>query len=345
MTNHPLRLSVLDIGPIRSNQTAPEAFASMISLAQHAESLNYGRYWLAEHHNVAEVIASHTPVFAMAVGARTQRIRIGGCVLLPHYAPALVAEQMAIVEACHPGRVDLGIGRSAGTDSITSALLGRNGNREPHMEAVQRLVEMLEPEGVGMQVGQHDYQFHATSRATSKPAVWLLGTSGYSAEMAAELGLPYAFGYHIQGEGIAEAIRLYRARFKPSTATPEPHVIVSIIAVVGDTQEEAELLARSQLFFMSAFRSGEKVGPQMLVEEAAKITFPDRYSELVAMFRKTWIIGDVTSAANRLRHLASTLGVQEFMINPVAAAYGADDPQVAPNRARTLTSLAHSVAL
>src|ERR1700722_13892395 len=118
-----VKLSVLDVGLIRTNQSAANAFSSMISLAQHAEKLGYHRYWLGEHHNVAGVVASQTAVFAAAVGAQTTKIRIGGCVLLSHYSPLSVAEQMSVLEACYPGRVDLGVGRSLGADDITSSLL------------------------------------------------------------------------------------------------------------------------------------------------------------------------------------------------------------------------------
>src|SRR5271169_3438425 len=113
MSSNKLKLSVLDVGVIRANQSAIEAFSSMISLAQHAEKLGYHRYWLGEHHNVAAVVASQTAVFAAAVGAQTSHIRIGGCVLLPHYSPLLIAEQMSTLEACYPDRVDLGLGRSS----------------------------------------------------------------------------------------------------------------------------------------------------------------------------------------------------------------------------------------
>jgi len=337
-----LTLSVLDIGPIRSNQTASDCVASMVGLAQRAEELSFYRYWLAEHHNVAGVVASQTAVLASTIGANTRRIRIGGCVLLPHYSPFLVAEQMALLEACHPGRVDLGVGRSAGTDPVTSSFLRGDsaGGATDHPDRLSALVSLIQPDGVKLELGGQDYRLKAAPNAILAPPVWVLGTSLYSARLAARLGLPYAFGYHISGEGVDEALRTYRREFRPSLYCAEPKTLLSAIVVVGDTKEESERLARSQLYSMSAFRSGEPVGPQMLVEEAEETEFPGRYDRLVAQFRRTWIIGDARDAAQQIAALSDRLGLSEVMINPVAAAYRSDPPDRAPNREQTIAALA-----
>jgi luciferase family oxidoreductase group 1 len=342
-----LKLSVLDVGIIRANQTARNAFSSMIALAQHAEKIGYHRYWLGEHHNVAGVVASQTAVFAAAVGAQTSRIRIGGCVLLPHYTPLLIAEQWSTLEACYQGRVDLGLGRSSGTDGLTSQLL-RGGRKEgsasqDSAESVQHLLAMLRPDGVRLQGNSPDYILRATSNSTSSPDVWMLSTSSPSAKQAAELGLPYAFGYHILGDGVKEAIELYRSKFKPSASCPKPKVLISAIVVVGDNAEEAERLAKPQLWGMCALRSGEPVTPILLVEQADTVIFPERYKSLVEMFKKTWIIGNPKQAADQLEKLVTLLGIDEIMINPVAGSYTADDPARAPNRERTLTLLAEQL--
>lgn len=338
-----LTLSILDIGPIRSNQSATDCFTSMIDLAKLGEKLGYHRYWLAEHHNVAAVAASHTASFAPVIGAHTSRIRIGGCVLLAHYPPLLVAEQMGLVEACYPGRVDLGIGRSTGADWATSSLL-RGGTEMKSDEAMlsdlTNLLALNRPEGLNVSQDERNFTFKAVPNATSAPSPWILGTSWYSAQLAAELGLPYAFGYHIRAEGAKEAIALYRERFRPSAYLTEPKVLVSAIVVIGETDEEAERLARPQLFFMSAFRSGEPVQPQMLVEEADGRAFPSHHEGLVAMFRRSWIIGSPERAAEALANLASELGVSEMMINPVGGAYASQPSNRAPNREFALAALA-----
>jgi len=342
MTNK-LKLSVLDIGPIRSNQSASDCFASMLELARHADRLGFHRYWLAEHHNVAAVAASHTPVFASVVGANTKDIRVGGCVLLSHYPPFLVAEQMGLLNACFPGRVDLGIGRSTGADWATSSLL-RGGtpmkNEEGYISDLSNLLALNQPHGVDVDQGGQSYSFKAVPNASSAPSPWILGTSSYSAQLAAELSLPYAFGYHIRAEGAKEAIQLYKDRFVPSAAQPEPSVLVSAIVVMGKTDEEAERLARSQLYFMSAFRSGEPVQPQMLVEQSEQVEFPERYDDLVANFRRSWIIGSPDRVADGVEALAAELGVDEMMINPVVAADASQASNRAPNREFTLSALA-----
>ncbi len=338
-----LTLSILDIGPIRSNQSSTECFHSMIELAKLGERLGYHRYWLAEHHNVAAVAASHTASFAPVIGAHTSRIRIGGCVLLAHYPPLLVAEQMGLVEACYPGRVDLGIGRSTGADWATSSLL-RGGAEMKTDEAMladlTNLLALNRPEGLTVSQDEREFTIRAVPNAKTAPSPWILGTSWYSAQLAAELGLPYAFGYHIRAEGAKEAIALYRERFRPSAYLAEPKVLVSAIVVIGETDEEAERLARPQLFFMSAFRSGEPVQPQMLVEEADGMEFAPRHERLVAMFRRSWIIGSPDTAAKGIAGLAADLGVSEMMINPVGAAYASQPADRAPNREFTLSTLA-----
>jgi luciferase family oxidoreductase group 1 len=343
-------LSVLDIGPIRSNQAAPDAFASMIELARSAEQSGYRRYWLAEHHNVAGVVAGHTSVFSAAVGAHTNHIRIGGVVLLPHYSPLLVAEQAAILEACYPGRVDIGVGRSTGADWITSAVL--RGGGEPradadaaHPQALSTLVTLLQPDGAHVQLDGSDYGIRSLPNASSAPPAWVLGTSTYSARLAAEQGLPYAFGYHITGEGVRKAICTYRSLFKPSRFLAEPKVLVSAIVVVGDSDEEAQRLAKPQLMQMAAFRSGDASALQPLVEAADARSLPEHHVGQVEMFKRTWVIGTPERAAEQLMQLATSLDIDEIMINPVAGAYASDDPRRAPNREYTLTSLARALGI
>jgi len=352
MSNSPLRLSVLDIGPIRSNQTSADCMASMIDLAQHAESLGFSRYWLGEHHNVSAVAASQTAVLSGVIGANTRTIRIGGCVLLSHYSPYLVAEQAAMVEACFPGRFDLGIGRSTGADGIASAALRAGGTAgrssgflADHRQSLEAVQALLSPEGARVNATAESYRLKATANPATVPPLWIFGTSVFSARMAAEMGLPYAFGYHITGDGVDEALASYRQHFRPSAHCTEPTALISAIVVIGDTVAEAERLARAQLHFMCGFRSGERGQRQMLVEEAANVLFPARYDDLLEMFRRTWIIDTPQGGAARISALAQRLGLQEMMINPVAAAYRHQAPDVAPNRRKTLSALAAELAL
>ncbi len=204
------RLSVLDLVPVRSDQTSGDAVQAAISLARTADELGYERYWVAEHHNMPAVASTNPPVMIALLAGATQRIRVGsGGVMLPNHAPLVVAEQFALLEAAFPERIDLGIGRAPGTDPVTSWAL-RHGAGGVDDEAVTRFPEyvenvlaMMEPEGVGLQLRGSVHTLTATPRASSVPAIWLLGSSDYSARLAAEKGMPYVFAHHFSGQGTA----------------------------------------------------------------------------------------------------------------------------------------------
>ena len=235
-----MHLSVLDLVPVRSDQTTGDALAATRSLARVAEEHGYHRYWLAEHHNMPAVAATNPPLLISLVAAATSRIRVGsGGVMLPNHAPLVVAEQFALLEAAFPGRIDLGIGRAPGSDPVTSWAL-RHGAGGVDEEAVARfpeyvdnVISMMSPGGVGLQVGGRLHALTATPAATSVPPVWLLGSSDYSARLAASRGLPYVFAHHFSGKGTAEALELYRSTFQPSEATPEPRTFLTVNAVVA----------------------------------------------------------------------------------------------------------------
>ena len=201
-----MRLSVLDLVPVRSDQTTGDALAATRRLAQVADGLGFERYWLAEHHNMPAVAATNPPVLIAMVAAATSRIRVGsGGVMLPNHAPLVVAEQFALLEAAYPGRIDLGIGRAPGTDPVTSWAL-RHGAGGVSDEAVTQfptyvdnVISMMSPGGVGLEVGGRMHPLNATPHAIAPPPVWLLGSSDYSAQLAADRGLPYVFAHHFSG--------------------------------------------------------------------------------------------------------------------------------------------------
>ena len=209
----PLRLSVLDLIPVRSGQTTADALQATLRLARVAEASGMHRYWVAEYHNMAAVASTNPPVLIALLAAATSTLRIGsGGVMLPNHAPLVVAEQFALLEAAYPGRIDLGIGRAPGSDPVTSFALRHNGPQtaDPHRfdEVVDNVLAMLEPDGVGLQLQGRSYPLRATPQATATPAVWLLGSSDYSARLAAAKGLPYVFAHHFSGEGTAEILDL-----------------------------------------------------------------------------------------------------------------------------------------
>jgi luciferase family oxidoreductase group 1 len=345
-----LALSVLDLVPVRSDQTTGDALAATLDLARAADRLGYQRYWVAEHHNMPAVAATNPPVVIGLVASATERIRVGsGGVMLPNHAPLVVAEQFALLEAAFPGRIDLGIGRAPGSDPVTSWAL-RHGAGGVSDEAVTRFPEyvdnvlaMMEPAGVGLALRGGQHVLKATPAARSVPQIWLLGSSDYSARLAAEKGMPYVFAHHFSGSGTAEALELYRSTFQPSPELAAPRTFLTVNAVVAPTAEEAHRLALPQLLQMLALRTGQPLVAQRCVEDAETIVdagLPEAHDSLVEAMRRRWVIGDPASARAELERLASSYGVDEVMLNPVAGAFRGADPRASSARERTLELLA-----
>ena len=343
------QLSVLDLVPVRSDQVTGDALAATLSLAKVADSLGYRRYWLAEHHNMPAVAATNPPVLIGLVAGATERIRVGsGGVMLPNHAPLVVAEQFALLEAAFPGRIDLGIGRAPGSDPVTSYAL-RHGAGGVSDEVVTRFPEyvdnvlaMMEPDGVGLSLQGRTYPLRATPAARGVPTIWLLGSSDYSARLAAEKGMPYVFAHHFSGSGTAEALELYRSRFQPSPELAEPRTFLTVNAVVAETEEEAARLALPQLQAMLALRTGQELQPQRLVEEAEKVELPPAHLEVMEAMAQRWVIGSPEQATSRIADLAASYGVDEVMVHPVAGAYAGTEPGTSPAREETLRLLSSS---
>jgi luciferase family oxidoreductase group 1 len=337
---------VLDLVPVRSDQSSADALAATLSLARVADRLGYERYWLAEHHNMPAVAATNPPVLIGLVAGATERIRVGsGGVMLPNHAPLVIAEQFALLEAAFPGRIDLGIGRAPGSDPVTSYAL-RHGAGGVSDEAVNRFPEyvdnvlaMMEPDGVGLSIQGRTYALKATPGARSVPTIWLLGSSDYSARLAAEKGMPYVFAHHFSGSGTAEALELYRSTFRPSPELAEPRTFLTVNAVVAETEEEAARLALPQLHAMLALRTGQELRPQRLVQEAEKVELPPAHVELVEAMSQRWVIGSPEQAKQRIADLAASYGVDEVMVHPVAGAYIGTECDRSPAREETLRLL------
>ena len=341
------RLSVLDLVPVRSDQTSSDAVQAAIRLARTADELGYERYWVAEHHNMPAVAATNPPVLIAMLASATQRIRLGsGGVMLPNHAPLVIAEQFALLEAAFPGRIDLGIGRAPGTDPVTSWALrhGAGGVSDESVthfpEYVDNVLAMMQPEGVGLQLRGGVHTLTATPQATSVPTIWLLGSSDYSARLAAEKGMPYVFAHHFSGQGTAEAIELYRNTFQPSEQLAEPRTFLTVNASVAESAEEALRLAMPQLQMMLALRSGSPLGAQRLVEEAEKREHTPEQQDLLTAMARRYVIGDPEGARAQVRELAATYDVDEVMIHPVAGSWVGTDPAQAPTREETLRLLA-----
>ena len=340
-------LSVLDLVPVRSGQTTGQALAATRALARVADERGYRRYWLAEHHNLPAVAATNPPVLIGMVAAATERIRVGsGGVMLPNHAPLVVAEQFALLEAAYPGRIDLGIGRAPGTDPLTAVAL-RHGAGGVTDEAVTHfpqyvddVVAMMSPDGVAMQVAGRVQALRATPNAETTAEVWLLGSSDFSARLAADRGLPYVFAHHFSGRGTAEALELYRSAYRPSERHPEPRTFLTLNAVVAETQEEADRRALPNVLTMVALRTGAPLSPQPTIEEAEERGIAVEHRALAEQMTARWVVGTPDHAAKQVAELAATFDVDEVMVNPVAGAVAGTASGSAPARVRTLELLA-----
>jgi luciferase family oxidoreductase group 1 len=332
--------------PVRTDQSTSDALAATTHLAQTADRLGYTRYWLAEHHNMPSVAATSPPVLIAHLAAQTSQLRLGsGGVMLPNHAPLAVAEQFALLEAAHPGRIDLGIGRAPGSDPVTSmALRGAAGRDDRDIEAfpeyLDDVVALMSARGVRVPIPNQRYILKATPAAVTEPRMWLLGSSMYSAHLAAAKGLPYVFAHHFSGQGTAEALDVYRREFRPSDLSAEPVTFLTVNAVVAETRDEATALVLPNLQMMARLRTGQPLGPVQLVEEAGQATLTPQEQHIVDGGLARAVVGAPDEAAEQLRALAERFDVDEVMVHPVASAHRGTDPATGPARVATLELLA-----
>ncbi|CAH0251755.1 Limonene 1,2-monooxygenase [Microbacterium oxydans] len=341
-------LSVLDLVPVRTGQTSAEAIASSLSLAETADRLGYRRYWFAEHHNMPAVASTTPPVLIAAAATRTGRIRLGsGGVMLPNHAPLIVAEQFAALEAIAPGRIDLGLGRAPGSDPVITQLLrqaGTTSDVEQFPRHVQDITALISGEGATVRfTSGGEYTVHATPAATGAPEVWLLGSSDYSAQLAASHGLPYVFANHFSGQGVERALDLYRSGYQPNEEHPEPRTFLTVNAVASPTVEEAEARALPQLRMMSRLRLNKPLTALETVEQAIAATAAEADAateQVVQGARSRWFVGTGESVAAEVREFATRFGVDEVMLSPVAGYYDSEEMASASARSQTLELVA-----
>ncbi len=244
-------ISILDLSPITQGGSAAQALRNTLDLAQHAERWGYRRYWLAEHHNITGIASAATAVAIGHVAAGTQTIRVGsGGVMLPNHAPLVIAEQFGTLESLFPGRIDLGLGRAPGTDPLTARALrrGQNNSADTFPQDVAELQGYFQPAHPGQPV-------QAVPGAGLSVPIWLLGSSLFSAQLAAVLGLPFAFASHFAPDHLAEAIGLYRSQFRPSTALGRPYAMAAVaVCAAGTDAEAARLFTSLQQSFVNLRR-------------------------------------------------------------------------------------------
>lgn len=319
-----LPLSVLDLVPVASDSAGPEALSNSIDLARLADRLGYTRYWVAEHHNTEGFASSATEIVIGALARETERIRIGsGGIMLPNHSPLRIAENFLTLEALHPGRIDLGLGRAPGTDGLTAAVLRRSAEAlgaddfPEQVEALRAFAGESEfPEGHPLA------RVRATPPGVDLPPIWLLGSSTYGARMAARLGRGYAFAYHFSPEHAVPALRIYREDFRPSEFLGAPHAILGVAVVCAETRERADELARTNDLLRLRIRRGER-GPIPTVAEAAAYPYTPAERRLVEESRRSLVWGTPGEVREQLLELSERLGADELMLTSHIADPGA----------------------
>ena len=246
-------ISVLDLAPVNVGTTPADSFPKTLDLARHAEKLGYNRYWLAEHHNMSGIASSATSLVIGYVAAGTKKIRVGsGGIMLPNHAPLVIAEQFGTLESMYPGRIDLGLGRAPGSDQLAAQALRRG--LSSHGQDFPQLLKELR--GFFSPTPESARSVRAVPGEGLNVPIWLLGSSGFSAELAGTLGLPFAFASHFAPDYLLPALQIYHSHFQPSEALDKPYVMIGVNVVAADTNAEAERLATSQkLQFLNLIRA------------------------------------------------------------------------------------------
>ncbi|MCT2343523.1 LLM class flavin-dependent oxidoreductase [Niallia taxi] len=305
------KFSVLDLSPITEGSTAGAAFKNSLDLAQHAEKWGYNRYWVAEHHSMPGIASSATSVLIGYIAGGTSKIRVGsGGIMLPNHAPLVIAEQFGTLESLYPNRIDLGLGRAPGSDQLTANALRRGGKRDgsDFPEMLEDLRQFLRPyEQTGLPV-------RAIPGEGLNIPIWLLGSSGFSAKLAAELGLPFAFASHFSSDYTIPALQTYHQNFKPSKVLEKPYVMVGANIIISETEEKAQYLATSsQQQFLSLIR-GRPTQMKPPVENMDEIWSPYERS-VVQQQLKSSIIGTQEIVAAKLEAFLKETQADEVIVN------------------------------
>ncbi len=299
--------SLLELASVREGDSVGTTLANSVAYAQHAEALGFQRFWLAEHHNMEGISSSATSVLIGHIAGKTNQIRVGsGGVMLPNHPPLVIAEQFGTLESLYPGRIDLGLGRAPGTDPVTARALRRDGlGAEQFPEDVARLQELLGPLHPGQAV-------KAIPGAGTKVPIWLLGSSLYSAQLAAMRGLPYAFAGHFAPRLYREALRVYRDNFQPSEQLDRPYAMLAVPAIPADSMAEAKFLATtSYQRILSLFR-GQPLWMRPPVESMNGLWNAGERAS-VQDFLSLQMMGDANDLNRQLDELMASVEVDELM--------------------------------
>ncbi len=301
------RYSVLDLAPIPQGTTAGQSLRHSLDLAQHAERLGYTRYWLAEHHNFPGIASAATSVVIAHIAGGTKTIRVGsGGIMLPNHSPLVIAEQFGTLESLFPGRIDLGLGRAPGTDQLTWRALRRDpDSAERFPQDVAELQALLGPAQPGQRI-------HAVPGAGTQVPLWILGSSLFGAQLAAHMGLPFAFASHFAPDALLDALAIYRARFKPSAQLDRPYAIVGVGVVAADTDPAAQRIATSvQQAFIGIIRNARTQLPPP-VDDMDEMWSPAEKAHVMRMLRYTFV-GSMETVRAGLAKTISETGADEIM--------------------------------
>jgi luciferase family oxidoreductase group 1 len=309
-----LPLSVLDLSFVTSDTPGARAIRNTVDLARLADRLGYRRYWVAEHHNLPSVASGAPEIMIGAIAAATQRIRVGaGGVMLPNHAPLMVAERFKVLEALYPDRIDLGIGRAPGTDPLTSLALRHRQEVRADDDFLERFQELVWWKLRGFPEDHPFRKIHVMPDDVEVPPIWLLGSSGYSAELAASVGMGFAFAHHFAHFDAAEAIGNYRKGFRRSRWLERPHAILATAAVTADSEAEAERLA-STLDYNFVRRAQGEYGPLVSPEQALAYPYSAAEERAREGNRKRLFVGSPAGLRERLGSFAEAVGADERMI-------------------------------
>jgi luciferase family oxidoreductase group 1 len=316
-------LSVLDLSPVTTATPGSVALRNSLDLARLADRLGFKRYWVAEHHNLANIASSAPEIMIGQIAALTEHIRVGsGGVMLPNHAPLMVAERFKVLEALFPGRIDLGLGRAPGTDPVTSYALRARQDPRQGDDFLERFQELLLLERGGYP-DQHPFsKIHAVPADVALPPIWLLGSSGYSAELAAAVGMGFAFAHHFADYDAASAMLSYREHFKPQGALAEPYAILGAAVIAADTDAEAARLASSAELHHVRRAKGEYL-PLASPEEAAAYSYDPLDRERLARYRTRLIAGGIDTVVGRLDAMIEATRADEVMITTMVYDHGA----------------------
>ncbi|HEY0427921.1 MAG TPA: LLM class flavin-dependent oxidoreductase [Pyrinomonadaceae bacterium] len=305
-----ISISVLDLSPVLEGASATDALRNTLSLAQHAETLGYKRFWLAEHHNMTGIASAATSVVIGYVAGGTATIRVGaGGIMLPNHAPIVIAEQFGTLESLYPGRIDLGLGRAPGSDQRTALALRRTLNTDG-----DDFPELLEELRFFFREPVENQRVRAVPGAGLNIPIWLLGSSGFSARLAGELGLPFAFAGHFSPENILPALDIYRRFFTKSDELEAPRAMLALNVVAAETDEEAWFLATSQFQSFLRLIRGTPGKLQPPVENMDEI-WDEREKALVDARLGGSIIGSAATIERELEKILDAAKMDELMVN------------------------------